>query len=345
MYSSAASTVHERAVHGPCGLTERNKGARRMIAGHDETNLTGSPERANPFGGAVKAYAFDFANPERMAEALAGVEVLYNTYWVRFNRKKPRLAQPDHEEAARNSSAIFEAARLAGVRKVVHVSIAHADENSPLAYYRGKGAVDAALRNSGLEHSIVRPAMLFGPGAVLVNNLAWTLRRLPVCVVFGNGRYRVRPTFVDDVAAVLVAEGGKSGNSDLYALGPEELSYRDFMKEIAGAVGVRRPVIGMPVWLAYPGVWLLGKMLGEPLTTPEEIAALTGGLLSADVGADSPSGSANAGGEPGSTNTPGLADPALTSTSLTAWMRQNADSLGKSYISEGGRRKDKRKAY
>lgn len=319
-----------QAVTGAFGFSGKYVAARLLAAGHRVITLTGSPGRANPFAGKVEAFPFDFAHPESMAEALAGTEVLYNTYWVRFNRKDPKTGQPDHAEALQNSLALFQAAKLAGVRKIVHISVANADPESPLPYYRGKGLVEKVLReladydNDAPNYSIVRPAMLFGPGSVLLNNLAWNLRRFPVCVMFGNGRYRLQPIFVEDLAELLIREGEKTENSTVYALGPDDFEYRELMRALGEILGHRRPTLGLPAWMAYPGVWLLGKIMGDALVSNDEIKALTGNLLQVT---DPPQGT-----------------PAGTKH-LLDWARENADTLGSRFISESGRRKDKSKAY
>ncbi|HLJ08277.1 MAG TPA: NAD(P)H-binding protein, partial [Acidimicrobiia bacterium] len=165
--------------------------ADRLLGGSRRVRtLTGHPGRA-PSDTAIDVRPLDFRDPAGLDASLRGVTTLYNTYWVRFAH-----GNVDHDVAVANSEALFAAAARAGVRRIVHVSITHADPGSPYPYFRGKGRVEAALDRSGVSHGIVRPAILFGGDGVLINNIAWLLRHLPVFAIGGDGEYRVRPMHV-----------------------------------------------------------------------------------------------------------------------------------------------------
>ena len=177
-------------VTGAFGYTGRYITARLLACGKRVRTLTGHPARPNPFGGAVEVAPLDFGNPGQLTRSLRGAETLYNTYWIRF----PHGAAT-YEKAVENSRVLFRAAREAGVRRLVHISITQASQDSPFAYFRGKGLVEEALRESGLSHAILRPTVVFGPEGILINNIAWLLRRFSVFVVFGSGRYRLFPNY------------------------------------------------------------------------------------------------------------------------------------------------------
>lgn len=102
-----------------------------------------------------------------MVQALAGAETLYNTYWVRF----PYDGQ-NHESAQANTRTLFESARRAGLKRIVHISVTNASIDSDLLYYKGKAIQERMLRESGMPFSIVRPTLVFGKEDILVNNIA-----------------------------------------------------------------------------------------------------------------------------------------------------------------------------
>ncbi len=179
-------------VTGAFGYSGKYIAARLLAAGHEVHTLTNSPERENPFGGRVSASPLAFGEPRRLVEALRGADALLNTYWVRFNYRGFT-----HATAVENTLVLFAAAREAGVRRVVHVSIANPSEQSDLEYYRGKARLERGLIESGLSYCILRPTVLFGKEDILVNNIAWTLRRLPVFGVFGDGQYLLQPIYVE----------------------------------------------------------------------------------------------------------------------------------------------------
>ncbi|HUP33928.1 MAG TPA: NAD(P)H-binding protein [Candidatus Limnocylindria bacterium] len=302
-------------VTGAFGYSGRYIAERLLRAGRRVRTLTGSPDRAHPFGDRVEVHPFNFDHPERLAGSLEGARVLYNTYWVRFNHAGFRYSQ-----AVDNTRALFAAARRAAVSRVVHVSITNPSEDSPLEYFRGKALLERELRESGLSHAILRPALFFGGEDILINNIAWALRHLPVFGVFGAGHYRLQPIHVHDFADLAVAQGVEREDRTIDAIGPETYRYRELVRELARILGVRRPVVSVPPRLGYAAGWLLGKLLGDVVITRDEVEGLMQGLLAT-------------GSEPAGR------------TKLSTWAREHAATLGRRYASELGRRRNRRVAY
>jgi NADH dehydrogenase len=178
------------AVTGAFGYSGRYITEELLAAGHNVITLTNSLSRTNPFGERVTAHPFHFDQPDELANSLEGVEVLVNTYWVRFDHKLFT-----HQEAVSNTKVLFRAAKKAGVRRIVHVSITNPDVHSDLPYFRGKAELEEALTSLGVSYCILRPTVLFGKEDVLINNIAWALRHLPVFGVFGDGSYKLQPIY------------------------------------------------------------------------------------------------------------------------------------------------------
>jgi uncharacterized protein YbjT (DUF2867 family) len=298
------------AVTGAFGYSGRYLAGRLLERGHQVITLTNSLSRPNPFGGRVRAFPLAFEAPEQLREALRGVEVLYNTYWVRFNHR-----HFSHAQAVRNTLTLFDAARAAGVRRIVHVSITNPAEDSPLEYFAGKARLERALRESGLSHAILRPTVLFGREDILINNIAWALRRFPFFVLFGDGSCRLQPIHVDDLAELAVAAGGQAGNTVVDAIGPETFTYRELVEAVGRAIGRPRPVLSAPPGLGYALGRIIGWCMRDRFITREEIRGLMAGLLCVDA-------------------------PPAGRTRLTDWLRSNAASLGCRYASELGRRRN-----
>jgi uncharacterized protein YbjT (DUF2867 family) len=302
-------------VTGAFGYSGQRIAARLLDARQRVRTLTGSTGRASPLEGRVEVRPFDFERPDRLEESLRGAAVLYNTYWVRFNH--PTFS---YAGAVENTRVLFAAARRAGVGRIVHVSITNPSESSPLEYFRGKARLERELRASGLAHSILRPAVLFGGEDILVNNIAWVLRRFPVVGVFGDGEYRLQPIHVDDFAELAVAEGRAREDRTLDAVGPETFRYRELLEELARALGLRRVFVPLPPGLGLAAGRLLGWALGDVLITRDEIAGLMQGLL-------------YTGAAP------------LGRIRLSEWARRNAHTLGRHFAGELARRRDRRTAY
>jgi NADH dehydrogenase len=304
------------AVTGAFGFSGKYLAARLLRAGRKVVTLTNSPDRANPFGGAVQARPLAFDQEDALVESLKDVEVLYNTYWVRFADSRFT-----HADAVRNTLLLFRAAGQAGVERIVHISIANPDEHSPLPYYRGKGCLERALRESGLSHAILRPAVLFGLEGVLINNLVWALRRTPFFGIPGDGSYHMQPMYVDDLAALMLEQGASRRNAVLHALGPEDFSYAEWLRKLSAILGRRRFFFPVPARVACWGSALVGRVMGDVFATREEITALMADLL----------------------HVPGAAPTGATR--LTDWAGENIARLGIRYANETARRRDRVSAY
>ena len=303
------------AVTGAFGYSGRYITKRLLNAGHSVITLTNSPHRLNPFGSVVPAFPFDFDAPQKLRERLRGVDVLINTYWVRFDH---RLFT--HEQAVQNTRVLFAEAKEAGVRRIIHVSITNPDCHSDLPYFRGKAELESALKVLGVSYCILRPTVLFGKEDVLINNIAWSLRHLPVFGVFGSGHYKLQPIYVEDLAAAAAEQTVRDGDSIIEAIGPETFTYRELVAMIREALGLKRPIISVPPKIGYWGCRLLGKVVGDIVITREEIRGLMAGRLCVEA-------------------------PPLGSTRLTDWVLQHKANLGRRYTSEMARRFDRLSEY
>ena len=302
-------------VTGAFGYSGRYMARRLLDAGRRVRTLTNSPRRENPFGGKVEVRPYDFDDPDRLVSSLRGAAVLYNTYWVRFDH-----TGFTHAQAVRNTLTLFGAAKEAGVERVVHVSIANATEPADLPYFRGKARIEAALKESGLSYAILRPTVLFGTEDILINNIAWLLRRFPVFGVFGDGQYKIQPIYVDDLAALAVEQGRHDHNVTVDAIGPETLTYRELVAEVGRAIGKRRPIVSIHPRLGLLCGQLVGAALGDVTITWEEIRGLMENRLYTE-------------------------SPPAGATKLTEWLPKHADDLGRRYSSELARRRDRRTSY
>ena len=171
------------------------------------------------------------------------------------------------------------AAKEAGVNKFVHVSIANPDENSPLAYYKGKGILENYLMGLNMPYAIVRPTVIFGREDILMNNIAWFLRKFPIFGIPGNGDYRIQPIFVEDMADLLIQCAQASDNIVVDAVGPEVFTFREIVQLIANKIGSKTKIISVPPWVAFVALSLLGHFVRDRILTKEEIDGLMADLL------------------------------------------------------------------
>ena len=272
-------------------------------SGRPVRTLTGHPDRA-PARSPIDVRPLDFDDLVGLTAALEGATTLYNTYWVRFPR-----GNDDFDRGVANSRALFHAARRAGVERIVHVSITHPSISSPYAYFRGKAQVERALAEVGVSSAVLRPAILFGGDGVLLNNIAWLLRHLPVFGVGGKGDYRIRAIHIDDLAALAVTQGAERTDRVIDAVGPERPTFLELVHMLRAAVGSRSVIVRVPGVVVPPLATLLGLVLRDVLLTGDEYRAMAAGLADTE-------------------------GPATGTTSVSGWIRANADSLGRAYANE-----------
>ena len=291
-------------VTGAFGYTGKYIARRLLDQGSRVRTLTRTPISGSPFGDQVEVRPLDFGDPPQLVASLDGADILYNTYWVRFAR-----GGVTHDTAVENSRALLRAAVEAGVRRVVHVSITNATQDSPLPYFRGKALAEMAVRDSGLSYAIVRPTVLFSPEDILINNIAWFLRRFPLFPIPGRGCYPVQPVFVDDVARLAIEAGSGVDDVAIDAVGPETFAFEEMVRLLARRVGSRSRLVRTPPPAALLAARLAGRLVRDVVLTKDELNGLMAGLLVS-------------------------ADPPTASTRFTTWLEAEGASLGQLYASE-----------
>ena len=290
-------------VTGAFGYTGRYLTARLQAGGRRVRTLTNKPGAGDGDGG-VEVHALRFDDPAVLVDALRGARTLYNTYWVRFPH-----GETSYEQAVINTKTLFRAAADAGVERIVHVSITSANEASPFPYFRGKGALERALRELGVGYAIVRPTVVFGREDILINNIAWLLRRLPVFVLPGGGGYRLQPVYVEDLAALMAEAGARGGNEELDAVGPEVYRFEELVRVVRRAVRSRARLVPAPPEVALNLGRLVGFATRDVLLTRDELEGLRADLLVSY-------------------------DPPTAPTSFRAWAEEHGNELGRTYSSE-----------
>ena len=291
------------AVTGAFSYSGKYIAKRLLERGEEVITLTGHPNRPDPFGGKVKAYPLDFDEVE-MTRSLQAVDVLVNTYWVRFD--KGSNTQP---RAVENTRKLVNAAKAAGVKRIVHISIANPSADSHLPYYWGKAANEKAVIDSGLSYAILRPTVLIGKEDILINNIAFLLRRLPFFFIPGDGSYGIQPVVVEDLAELAVEAVYSKDNYIVDAVGPDSYTFKGLVQLIGEKIGAKRPLISVPPRMALLAAQFLSLFVGDVILTPEEVDGLMGNLLVSK-------------------------HPALGKTAFKDWLEANKFTVGKTYASE-----------
>ncbi len=291
------------AVTGAFSYSGKYITKRLLARGEEVITLTGHPNRPDPFGGKVKAHPLDF-DEVSMTRSLQGMDILVNTYWVRFD--KGENTQP---RAVENTRRLINAAKAAGVKRIVHISIANPSAESHLPYYWGKAANEKAVMESGLSYAILRPTVLIGKEDILINNIAFLLRRFPFFLIPGDGSYGIQPVYVEDLADLALEGVYRRDNYVIDAVGPDSYTFKELVQLIGEKIGAKRPTISVPPRLALLAAQFLSLFIGDVMLTPEEVDGLMANLLVSK-------------------------QPARGKTAFKDWLEENKDRVGTRYASE-----------
>ncbi|OLB90406.1 MAG: NAD-dependent epimerase/dehydratase family protein [Chloroflexi bacterium] len=299
--------MEERAfdvVTGAFSFTGRFIARRLAALERPIKTLTNHPQRPGTEDIKADPAPLQFTDRPALVESLRGADVLYNTYWVRFVHGRVRFG-----EAVANTRILLGAARDAGVRKVVHISVSNPAEDSPLDYYAGKARAERAVRESGLAWAIIRPTLIFGQGDILLNNIAWLLRRLPVFGIPGRGDYRLQPVAGEDVAEIATWAAEQVDNVTVDAAGPDIIYYSEMVESIAIAVGRHPRFVFLSPKNTIRASKVIGRLVKDVMLNEPELEGLMQELL---VSHERPRGTRR----------------------LDNWLLTNADTIGQKYASE-----------
>jgi uncharacterized protein YbjT (DUF2867 family) len=292
------------AVTGAFSYSGKYITKRLIEHGEEVFTLTNHPNRPDPFNGKVKTFPLDFSNKNELVENLRGADVLINTYWIRFD--KGNNTQP---KAVENTMALVDAAVKAGVKRIVHISIANPSADSHLPYYWGKAANEKAVIDSGLSYAILRPTVLFGKEDILINNIAWLLRQFPLFALPGDGSYKLSPVYVDDLAKLAVDAVYQKESYIWDTVGPDEFTFKELVSLISNTVNKKRLLLSFPPRLALFIAQVISLFVKDVMLTPEEVDGLMANVLISK-------------------------EPARCKTSLRDWLKENRNTVGMQYASE-----------
>jgi NADH dehydrogenase len=298
--------VGAHIVTGAFSYTGRYISERLLADGERVRTLSrrGPPAR-HPLAGRVDVAPLRMDDDAQLVESLRGASTLFNTYWIRFRR-----GDTTFEQAIENSERLFRAAIAAGIERIVHISVSNPSEDSRYAYFRGKATVERRLRALPVSSAVIRPTLVFGGREeILVNNMSWCLRHLPLYLIPDDGSYRVQPVSVHDVAELAVAAGRSREPTTIDAAGPDVLSYRQLLELLRRDIGGIARLVDVPAAIVPPLSRILAIPLRDTLVTAEELGALMDELLVSR-------------------------EPPTAATRFTTWLPQQRAWMGRRYASE-----------
>jgi len=171
---------------------------------------------------------------------------------------------------------LVNAAKAAGVKKLVHQSAIGARDDPYFLYHKAKWDAEQAVIRSGLRYTIVRPSLIFGEGDEFFITLAGLVRWNPLVPIAGDGKTRFQPIWIEDVVTCLVEclRDGVHDNAVVEIGGPEQLTYEEMVDLVARVLGKRRLKVHVPLFLMRPLVSLMEFALPKPPVTREQLKML-----------------------------------------------------------------------
>ena len=262
-------------ITGSTGFVGRHLVKRLVAEGEKPRCLARSQQKATqtlPIEN-IEVAIGDTTRPGTLEPAMQGIETLVHSAFVTADIKEGRDVsyQGVNVEGTRN---VVEAAKRAGVKKIVLVSGLGTRPDKPGSYMQGRYLAEQAVRTSGLAWSIIQPSIQFGEHAAFFKGLADLIRTAPVVPMIGTSQRKFQPIWVEDVSQCLIKqirEENRSGKTYVVG-GPDQFTYAEILEMLAHSLGKKRLKASMPMPLAYLGAAMMQTVLPKP---PITTAALT----------------------------------------------------------------------
>ncbi len=243
--------------------------------GHQLRSLARDARRV-PAGTAVEVVEGDVVANTGLDQGMEGVEVVVHLVGIIMETGGATFEKV-HYEGTRN---VVAAARRRGVKRFVQMSALGARANGVSAYQTTKWRAEEEVRQSGMEHVILRPSIIYGPRDGFVTQMMQVMNAAPLIrPVVGHGQYRFRPIYIENVVDCFVQSlaSTKAANRSIDLVGPEELTLDQMLAAIAECIGVRKLAVHVPFWVMYLNASILGTVMPRPPVTTDQLRMLQEG--------------------------------------------------------------------
>lgn len=268
------------AITGGTGFVGRHLARSLVAAGHEVALVARGEGRRDPatFGlPGVRFFQSDLGDASELARAFSACGAV--AHCAGINREIGRQTyQRVHIEGTQH---VVEAARKAGVSKVVFLSFLRARPNCGSGYHESKWAAEEIIRASGVDHTILKAGVIYGRGDHMLDHLSHALHTFPVFATVGLKDQRVRPLAIDDLVLILKAAvlGGQLSRQTLAVTGPEEMFLSDAVKRVACVIGKSPLFVRMPLWFHYMLGHALEAVMKVPLVSVAQVRILSEGIV------------------------------------------------------------------
>jgi NADH dehydrogenase len=267
------------AITGGTGFVGRNAARTLVEEGHEVVLIARGCDRTDP--GIRQLARSQFAgigldDVDSLARAFAGAKVVVHCAGI--NRETgAQTYQRVHVEGTRH---VVEAARRAGVDKIVLISFLRARPHCGSGYHESKWAAEEIVRGSGLDYTVLKCGVIYGKGDHMLDHLSHGFYTFPIFALVGFRDKPIRPNAVEDIARIIKAAAlnGALSRRTVAVLGPEELTLRQAVRRVARVVGQHPLMFPLPVWFHYILGWFVERLMTVPLVSTAQVQMLSEGL-------------------------------------------------------------------
>jgi uncharacterized protein YbjT (DUF2867 family) len=261
------------AITGGNGFTGRHLADRLLSEGHEPVRLVRGLNRTNGDGVLV----CDLSDVNQLARVFAGCQSV--AHCAGINRETgTQTFRRVHIDSTRN---VVEAAKIAGVRKIVLMSFLRARPRCRSAYHESKWVAEEIVRNSGLDYTIIKAGVVYGHGDHMLNHLSRALHTFPFFATVGFEEKTVRPLAIEDLTQVMRASliDNRLKSQTIALLGPEEIHLSEAVRRVADVLGHHPIMFPLPVWCHELMAYVFEKTMKIPLASMAQVRILAEGVV------------------------------------------------------------------
>jgi uncharacterized protein YbjT (DUF2867 family) len=262
------------AITGANGFIGRHLADRLNAEGHQTIYLVRRRDQIEQTG---NVFTTDLSDVVELARAFDGCDVVAHCAGINREIGKQTF-QRVHIDGTRN---VVEAAKRAGVKKILLMSFLRARPDCGSTYHESKWAAEEILRNSGLDYTIIKAGVVYGRGDHMLDHLSRALHTFSFFATVGLEEKSVRPLAVEDLIQLMRAAliDNRLKSQTIALPGPEEIHLSEAVRRVADVVGQHPIMFPLPIWCHQLMAHVFEKTMKIPLTSLAQVRILAEGVV------------------------------------------------------------------
>ena len=256
-----------------------------VAAGHSVRALVHSLGKAKTRAPGIEYIPGNILEPASLRDIMPGCDAVIHLVGI-IDESKGTTFERIHHEGTRK---VVAAARASSIRRFVHMSALGTRPNAVTAYHKTKWKGEEAVRGGGMPWVILRPSIIYGPGIYgpgiygpgdgFTTRMLELMRKAPLRLIVGSGRYPVQPVYIGDIVDCFVQSLSNDAalGREVALGGPRAMPIEEMLDALAKAAGIRKRKVHLPYWLMYANATLLEICLPRPPVTCDQLTMMREG--------------------------------------------------------------------